>query len=170
MRTNNPSTVRRTRRYTTRGADPAATGDQDAPITDVDSRMSQNLERDREARAGAPPADYQEPPNQGPPPRDRDFDQPQVRFGRRDRDRDRDRDDLRQDRENVISAQGVLEILPDGWGFLRRNNFSPSGEDIPVAETQIKPFSLHPGDSVLGQVPPPKDSEKFFGLLRVEQV
>ncbi len=165
MRTNNPSsTVRRTRRYTTRGTEPV--GDQDAPISDVDSRMSQNYERDRAASAEP----REEAPNQGPPPREFNGDQPQVRFGRRDRDRDRDRDDLRQDRENVISAQGVLEILPDGWGFLRRNNFSPSGEDIYVSQTQIKRFSLRTGDSVLGQVRPPKDSEKFFGLLRVEQV
>ena len=70
----------------------------------------------------------------------------------------------------VIVAQGVLEILPDGWGFLRRNNYSPSPEDIYVSQTQIKRFALKTGDLVKGQVRPPKDSEKFFGLLRVEEV
>src|SRR5207237_4529924 len=70
----------------------------------------------------------------------------------------------------VIMAQGVLEILPDGWGFLRRNNYSPSPEDIYVSQTQIKRFALKTGDLVKGQVRPPKDSEKFFGLLRVEEV
>ncbi len=70
----------------------------------------------------------------------------------------------------VISAQGILEILPDGWGFLRRNNFSPNPEDIYVSQTQIKRFALKTGDLVKGQVRPPKDSEKFYGLLRVEEV
>src|SRR3989440_5143045 len=70
----------------------------------------------------------------------------------------------------VITAQGVLEILPDGWGFLRRNNFSPNPEDIDVSQTQIKRFALKTGDLVRGQVRPPKDSEKFYGLLRVEEV
>src|SRR5207302_1957908 len=70
----------------------------------------------------------------------------------------------------MMTAQGVLEILPDGWGFLRRNNFSPNVEDIYVSQTQIKRFALKTGDLVMGQVRPPKDSEKFYGLLRVEQV
>jgi transcription termination factor Rho len=70
----------------------------------------------------------------------------------------------------VLMAQGVLEILPDGWGFLRRSNFSPNSEDIYVSQTQIKRFVLKTGDMVNGQVRPPKDSEKFYGLLRVEAV
>ncbi len=78
--------------------------------------------------------------------------------------------DTQAERTGVMSAQGVLEILPDGWGFLRRNNFSPNAEDIYVSQTQIKRFALKTGDLVAGQVRPPKDSEKFFGLLRVEQV
>jgi transcription termination factor Rho len=67
-------------------------------------------------------------------------------------------------------AQGVLEILSEGWGFLRRHNFTPNPEDIYVSQTQIKRFGLKTGDLVAGQVRPPKDSEKYFGLLRVEQV
>ncbi len=74
------------------------------------------------------------------------------------------------ERNGTIHAYGVLEILPDGWGFLRRNNFSPNAEDIYVSQTQIKRFGLKTGDLVSGQVRPPKDSEKYFGLLRVEQV
>jgi len=69
-----------------------------------------------------------------------------------------------------VLAQGVLEILPDGWGFLRRNNFTPNPEDIYVSQTQIKRFALKTGDLVAGQVRPPKDSEKYYSLLRVEQV
>ncbi|HZO89682.1 MAG TPA: transcription termination factor Rho [Chthonomonadaceae bacterium] len=74
------------------------------------------------------------------------------------------------ERNGLIYAKGILEILPDGWGFLRRSNFSPHAEDIYVSQTQIKRFGLKTGDEVAGQVRPPKDSEKYFGLLRVESV
>jgi transcription termination factor Rho len=74
------------------------------------------------------------------------------------------------EKTGLLFAQGVLEILPDGWGFLRRNNYSPNAEDIYVSQTQIRRFALKTGDLVAGQVRPPKDSEKYFGLLRVEQV
>jgi transcription termination factor Rho len=74
------------------------------------------------------------------------------------------------ERNGMIHAKGVLEILPDGWGFLRRSNFSPNAEDIYVSQTQIKRFGLKTGDEVAGQVRPPKESEKYYGLLRVEGV
>jgi len=77
---------------------------------------------------------------------------------------------VQTDRNGVIIAKGILEILPDGWGFLRRSNFSPNAEDIYVSQTQIKRFGLKTGDEVTGQVRPPKESEKYFGLLRVEAV
>ncbi len=73
-------------------------------------------------------------------------------------------------RNGALFAQGVLEILSDGWGFLRRSNFAPNAEDIYVSQTQIKRFGLKTGDLVSGQVRPPKESEKYFGLLRVEQI
>src|SRR4051794_9365325 len=69
-----------------------------------------------------------------------------------------------------LVRQGVLEILPDGWGFLRHNNFDPNNQDIYVAQAQIKRFGLKTGDTVSGQVRPPKDTEKYYGLLRVESV
>jgi len=75
------------------------------------------------------------------------------------------------EQSGLIFAQGTLEILPDGWGFLRRNrNFAPDPEDIYVSQTQIKRFGLKTGDVVSGQVRPPKESEKYYGLLRVEAV
>lgn len=74
------------------------------------------------------------------------------------------------EKSGLLFAQGVLEILSEGWGFLRRHNFTPNPEDIYVSQTQIKRFGLKTGDLVAGQVRPPKDSEKYFGLLRVEQV
>jgi transcription termination factor Rho len=74
------------------------------------------------------------------------------------------------EQNGLIFAQGVLEILPDGWGFLRHDNFAPAPNDIYVSQSQIKRFNLKTGDLVGGQVRPPKESEKYYGLLRVEVV
>jgi transcription termination factor Rho len=65
---------------------------------------------------------------------------------------------------------GVLEIVDDGIGFLRAEKYLPGPDDIYVSQTQIKRFGLRTGDMVIGQVRAPKDSEKYFGLLRVESV
>jgi transcription termination factor Rho len=65
---------------------------------------------------------------------------------------------------------GVLEIIEDGIGFLRTDHYSPGQDDIYVSQTQIKRFNLRTGDMVIGQVRPPKDTEKYYGLLRVEAV
>ncbi len=69
-------------------------------------------------------------------------------------------------------SKGVLEVLPDGYGFLRSvdYNYLPSPDDIYISPSQIKKFSLRTGDTVSGQVRPPKDGERFFALLRVEAV
>jgi transcription termination factor Rho len=69
-------------------------------------------------------------------------------------------------------SKGVLEVLPDGYGFLRSVDYDylPSPDDIYVSPSQIKKFSLRTGDTVSGQVRPPKEGERFFALLRVEAV
>ncbi|MDR0331665.1 MAG: transcription termination factor Rho [Chitinispirillales bacterium] len=69
-------------------------------------------------------------------------------------------------------AEGVLEIMPDGFGFLRSplNSYLSGPDDIYVSPSQIKRFYLKTGDSVSGQVRPPKDSERYFALLRVEMI
>ena len=74
------------------------------------------------------------------------------------------------DADGALTKSGVLEILPEGWGFLRQNNFDPGSQDIYVAQAQIKRLNLKTGDTVTGQVRPPKDTEKYYGLLRVESV
>jgi len=82
----------------------------------------------------------------------------------------------KKDTENqetgVILNSGVLETLPDGYGFLRSPdyNYLPSPDDIYVSPSQIKRFNLRTGDTVLGQVRPPKEGERFFALLRVDKV
>ncbi|GMV89262.1 MAG: transcription termination factor Rho [Chthonomonas sp.] len=74
------------------------------------------------------------------------------------------------DVEGLTYGRGILEILNDGWGFLRRDNYSPSLEDIYVSQSQIKRFNLRPGDTVYGLARLPKEGEKYKGMLRVESV
>lgn len=69
-----------------------------------------------------------------------------------------------------IFAEGVLEIVEEGYGFLRQQRFLPGPNDIYVSQSQIRRFALRTGDKVSGQVRAPKESEKYFGLLRVEAV
>lgn len=72
--------------------------------------------------------------------------------------------------DELLQAQGVLEIMPDGYGFLRPFAYIPSHEDIYVSPSQIRKFELRTGDRVGGQVRSPKDNERFFALLKVEDV
>lgn len=65
---------------------------------------------------------------------------------------------------------GVLEIMPEGWGFLRRKDYTPSPDDIYVSQSQIRRFGLRMGDVIFGQVRAPKEGEKYYGLLRVESI
>ncbi len=76
------------------------------------------------------------------------------------------------DRNGVIHAFGALEILPDGYGFLRSPHYSylPGPDDIYISPSQIRLFNLKTGDTVSGQIRPPKEGERFFAMLRVESV
>ncbi len=76
------------------------------------------------------------------------------------------------ERNGLIFSSGVLEILSDGYGFLRSPNYNylPGPDDIYVSPSQIRLFGLRTGDTVTGQIRPPKDSERFYALLRVEAV
>lgn len=75
-------------------------------------------------------------------------------------------------KDGLSFSAGVLEVLPDGYGFLRSSdyNYLPSPDDIYVSPSQIKKFNLRTGDSVSGQVRPPKNGERFFALLKVTSV
>jgi transcription termination factor Rho len=72
--------------------------------------------------------------------------------------------------EGLFIRTGILDILPEGYGFLRARGYLPSEEDIYVSLSQIRRFHLKRGDEVMGQVRPPKDSEKYNALLRIEKV
>ncbi|MDH5477306.1 MAG: transcription termination factor Rho [Nitrospinota bacterium] len=75
-------------------------------------------------------------------------------------------------KEGQIFGEGVLEILPDGFGFLRSPSFNylPGPDDIYVSPSQIRKFDLHTGDTISGQIRPPKENERYFALLKVETV
>lgn len=104
----------------------------------------------------------------------------------RDRDRNRDRSDRDRERERrntpsedfdieldgIIEGEGILEMMPDGYGFLRSSdyNYLTSPDDIYVSPSQIKLFGLRTGDTVRGAIRPPKEGEKYFALLRVSKI
>lgn len=72
----------------------------------------------------------------------------------------------------VLYGEGVLEVLPDGFGFLRSPNYNylPSAEDIYVSPAQIRRFDLRKGDTICGTIRPPKEKEKYFALLKVDRI
>jgi len=76
------------------------------------------------------------------------------------------------EKRGLMFGDGVLEVLSEGFGFLRASNYNylPSPDDIYVSPSQIRKFSLRTGDTVSGQIRPPKDNEKYFALLKVEAV
>lgn len=76
------------------------------------------------------------------------------------------------EKEGLIFAEGVLEILPEGFGFLRAPdyNYLPGPDDIYVSPSQIRKFNLRTGDTISGQIRPPKDGERYFALIKVEAV
>ena len=78
----------------------------------------------------------------------------------------------RSEQNGMIYADGVLETLPDGFGFLRapKANYYPGPDDIYVSPSQIRRFGLRTGDIIYGQIRPPKDSERYFALLKVESI
>ncbi len=73
-------------------------------------------------------------------------------------------------KQGLIFSTGILEILPDGYGFLRSRTYLPGINDIYVSQTQIRRFDLRMGDVVSGQVRPPKSGEKYYGLLKIQGV
>jgi transcription termination factor Rho len=79
---------------------------------------------------------------------------------------------VQTEREGLIFGEGVLEILPDGYGFLRapEYNYLPGPDDIYVSPSQIRRFNLRTGDTVSGQIRPPREGERYFALIKVEAV
>ncbi|HNW98974.1 MAG TPA: transcription termination factor Rho [Bacteroidales bacterium] len=93
--------------------------------------------------------------------------QPRTKFYER-----RNTNDLISEFDGVVNSEGVLEIMPDGYGFLRSSDYDylNSPDDIYVSQSQIKLFGLKTGDTVKGNIRPPKEGEKYFPLIKVELI
>ncbi|MBN4051969.1 transcription termination factor Rho [Cytophagaceae bacterium AH-315-L13] len=102
---------------------------------------------------------------------DRNSNQRRSNNPRRDRDSNSGSSNS-YDFESVITSEGVLELMPDGYGFLRSSDYHylPSPDDIYISQSQIKLFGLKTGDTVKGFIRPPKEGEKFFPLVRIESI
>ncbi len=74
------------------------------------------------------------------------------------------------EKDGNICAKGILEILPEGYGFLRTSGYLPSREDVYVSQTQIRRFAMQNGDLVNGHIRPPKEGEKYYSLLKIESI
>ncbi len=74
------------------------------------------------------------------------------------------------DRHGSLSGSGILAVVNEGYGFLRQDGNAPGSGDVYVSQSQIRRFGLRSGDEVVGQVRPPKEGERYFGLVRVEEV
>ncbi|HRW96315.1 MAG TPA: transcription termination factor Rho [Bacteroidales bacterium] len=85
---------------------------------------------------------------------------------------DKQREKYSFETDGIVSTEGVLEIMQDGYGFLRSSdyNYLNSPDDVYVSQSQIKLFGLKTGDTIRGSIRPPKDSEKFFPLIKVEEI
>lgn len=119
--------------------------------------------RQQKPKGGSSPEAEQNVPNQKKPSGNKDFHQ------KRGHDK---RNGDRFEFDGIINASGVLEIMPDGYGFLRSSdyNYLNSPDDIYVSQSQIKLFGLKTGDTVTGSIRPPKENEKYFPLIKVLEI
>ncbi len=76
----------------------------------------------------------------------------------------------REERTSMQAKKGILETMQEGYGFLRANGLTPGSDDIYISQSQIRRFDIRPGDEVEGQVRPPKDTERYWGMLKVEKI
>ena len=126
-----------------------------------DRRPARNVEEEQEKR---PAVEAKAAPKPKPEPREEAKAEP--------REKPQPVDVFDIDLDGVIEGEGILEMMPDGYGFLRSAdyNYLTSPDDIYVSPSQIKLFGLRTGDTVLGAVRPPKEGEKYFALLRVSKI
>ena len=149
---------------------------EDAKSEDVEEKPKRRPKRENVTEASAEAEKAESIDESKEPEEKKDRPQRERKEGGDDR---RDRNNKRQqynqsikDFDGLIENEGVLEIMQDGYGFLRSSdyNYLASPDDIYVSPSQIKLFGLKTGDTVKGQIRPPKEGEKYFALLRVESV
>ena len=144
---------------------------------DIDNATPPNVFE--ETAEKTPPLPFENPVrSEGPQVKEREHREPrEQREGREDRENFRQpnhpkKENNIKDFDGVVSNEGVLEIMQDGYGFLRSSdyNYLASPDDIYVSPSQIKLLGLKTGDTVKGQIRPPKEGEKYFALLKVETI
>jgi transcription termination factor Rho len=128
-------------------------------------------EQPAEAEQPSKPQEERAPATARPPKFERKFNNGNAANGNSQAQKAQDTA-INLDFDNVIVNEGVLEIMPDGYGFLRSSdyNYLTSPDDIYVSQSQIKLFGLKTGDTVRGSIRPPKEGEKYFPLVRVEAI
>ncbi|HRN46853.1 MAG TPA: transcription termination factor Rho [Niabella sp.] len=140
------------------------------PIVSQDSTTPTNQpNRNFEQR---PPREQQQPQQREPQaPREPRENQP-PREPREQQEQKPKQEEVYYSFDNIVISEGVLEIMPDGYGFLRSSdyNYLNSPDDIYVSQSQIKLFGLKTGDTVRGTIRPPKEGEKYFALLKVDAI
>lgn len=147
-----PKEVKREERKEERREEPRQEKRQ-VPEKRVEAEKASGAEKavgeDKQAKDNQPRKPFQAPPQQG-----------------------RKRDSYAFEFEGIVVSEGVLEIMPDGYGFLRSSDYHylNSPDDIYVSQSQIKLFGLKTGDTVRGSIRPPKDGEKYFPLIKVEEI
>ena len=120
--------------------------------------------------------DNQQPPREQkqnyPPKRDDRYSRDQQRPSYQQNKQPRPPQDSNADFDAMIAAEGVLEIMPDRYGFLRSSdyNYLNSPDDVYVSQSQIKLFGLKTGDTIRGEIRPPKEGEKYFPLIKVDKI
>ena len=114
------------------------------------------------------PSQEQKPKEQKPKEQQPREQQPKQQYSQREREPKKQVENV-FNMDGIINSEGVLEIMPDGYGFLRSSdyNYLNSPDDIYVSQSQIKLFGLKTGDTVLGTIRPPKEGEKYFPLIKV---
>jgi transcription termination factor Rho len=145
--------------------------------TDQDEDRSESAGGDDDSRSGTAVRTRERPrPDQGdgdyrggPPGQRRRMSREERRRQREER-REREREQREQELAEAPVRTGLLDILPEGYGFLRTSGYLPSQSDIYVSLSQIRRFALRKGDTVVGAIRQPKDNEKYFALLRIDNV
>jgi transcription termination factor Rho len=124
--------------------------------SDID--VKESVLNEEAAAAEAPPAEQEGAPTK--------------QFSLRNREKEPVKENFNVEFDGIILSEGVLEMMPDGYGFLRSSdyNYLSSPDDIYVSPSQIKLFGLKTGDTVYGSVRPPKEGEKYFALLKVDTI
>jgi transcription termination factor Rho len=154
-------------------AAPSAVSEAERPAGETPAQSSDSAGGDGERPSGFQPGHQGQQAQQGQRPQQQGGGKGKNRRGRdRDRSGDKPRGERQEPRDDrpSIPCTGILDVLPDGFGFLRTNGFTQGDRDVYVSLSQIRRFGLRRGDEILGQVREPKDNEKYNALLKIDGV